>query len=105
MENIDTIFYENLEKLQKASDRVCSLLNNEVHGEVPENLCSPDKQSEVTAVGWVANELYEAGCDISEAAENMMLEKECQSKYEEVRVERYGPRHTSHDTGHKRSDF
>jgi len=118
-ENIDTIFWKNLDKLE-GPHGVQGLVNDnpdlmsKIHKAIedkeglPEDLNNPETEAQAEAVDEYALELYYLFCEGAEIAEAMMVGAKVQREYEkamEDRGETMSDYDKMIDAGHSSGDF
>jgi hypothetical protein len=116
MKNIDTIWNENLEKLQ--GEKGIQILVNDrkdvmsrlikafanVDG-LPDDLNAPESYDNESAVDNYATALYDLFCEGAEFAEQMMVGRAVKRIYEAIQDEKGSARCPYKETGHTRGDF
>lgn len=118
-ENIDTIFLDNIKKLEGPYG-VFGLENDNLDlmsrlhkaikdkGALPEDLNNPETDTEVEAVNEYATALYELFCDGAEIAENLMVGDAVQREFNN-RMDEDGETMSDYDrmvdAGHSSGDF
>jgi len=116
MENIDTTWNENLEKLHGGKgihilvndkkDIISKLIKALAHTDcLPDDLNNPQSIAEVWAVDHYATTLYELFCDGAEIAERMMVADAVEKEYEDIQDEIGNTRNMMAETGHTDGDF
>lgn len=115
-ENIDTLFWENLDKLEGKNgidilpndkpdiiSRLIKALKDRAG--LPDDLNNPETMSEVEAVNEFATTIYELCCEGAETSEALMVGAQVAKAYEDIMDESGNTRDPYDETGHTRADF
>ena len=116
MENIDTAWHENLEKLHGGKgiyilvndkkDIISKLIKALADTDcLPEDLNNPQSVDEAWAVAHYATSLHELFSEGADIAEAMMVGDAVEKAYEDIQDETGNTRNMMAETGHKASDF
>lgn len=115
--SIDTIWTDNLIKIE-GSKGVTSVIPNDNadivsrlikalkdRDSLPADLDNPETHTEVEAVNHFATTLYNLSCELTSAAEGMMVGAEVEKAYTDIMDEVEGSRDWHHETAHTQGDF
>ena len=116
MENIDSKWNENLEKIQSKKGILILVNDNkdiisqlikalyDVEG-LPEDLNNPESSEDAEAVNSYATRLYDLFCEGTQIAESLMVGEAVEKAYNDIQDENDNTRNIFHETGHYPGDF